>query len=286
MNGKDAMATDRIAASATDTDIASAIIAAADKHRQIDLLTDLFTGFDLKRAYRVSAKVTELRIARGEKPVGRKIGFTNAKIWPEYGIYDPIWGPIYDTTFHQIENVGEAFDISRFLEPRIEPEIMLGLGRAPSREMDEKALLDCVDWIAHGFEIVHSVFPAWKFETADTIAAFGLHGAYIMGSRHEITAADKRDWLERLPSFSINLLCNDRVVDNGKGSSVLGGPLSALRHLVKVLDESELGPPLGAGECITTGTLTSAMPIKPEETWSTEISGIDLTGIRIRFSQE
>ncbi len=32
---------------------------------------------------------------RGERPIGRKIGFTNRNIWAEYGVYAPIWGDVY-----------------------------------------------------------------------------------------------------------------------------------------------------------------------------------------------
>jgi 2-oxo-3-hexenedioate decarboxylase len=42
--------------------------------------------------------VRSLREARGEKVLGRKIGFTNRTIWEQYGVYAPIWGYVYDTT--------------------------------------------------------------------------------------------------------------------------------------------------------------------------------------------
>ncbi len=34
---------------------------------------------------------------------------------------------------------------------------------------------------------------------------------------------------------------------------------------------------------MTTGTLTVPQPIKPAQTWSTELSGIDLPGLSVRF---
>ena len=55
-------------------------------------------SFSEADAYAVTAKLRELRMARGEKPVGRKIGFTNRNIWAEYGVFQPIWGDVYDTT--------------------------------------------------------------------------------------------------------------------------------------------------------------------------------------------
>ena len=52
--------------------------------------------------------------------------------------------------------------------------------------MDETASLSCLDWVAHGFEMVDSIFPQWKFSAADTVAANGVHGALLIGARHRI----------------------------------------------------------------------------------------------------
>jgi hypothetical protein len=115
--------------------------------------------FDLEGAYRVTAAVRAAREARGEHPVGRKIGFTNRTIWAEYNVDAPIWGYVYDRTVQDLG--GEALEVSltAFAEPRIEPEIVFGLAASPTPGMDERALIRCIDWIAHGFEIVQSIFP-------------------------------------------------------------------------------------------------------------------------------
>ncbi len=66
--------------------------------------------------------------------------------------------------------------------------------------MDERALLGAIEWIAHGFEIVQSIFPAWKFAAPDTVAANGLHGALLIGRRHPV-AARAEHWSAALSSF-------------------------------------------------------------------------------------
>ena len=62
-------------------EIASLAIATLDAHCQIAPISTSHAGFDLETAYAVSARVAQLRSARGEKPVGRKLGFTNRNIW-------------------------------------------------------------------------------------------------------------------------------------------------------------------------------------------------------------
>jgi 2-keto-4-pentenoate hydratase len=159
---------------------------------------------------------------------------------------------------------------------------VFGLAHAPTPEMDETALISCIEWVAHGFEIVQSIFPQWQFSAADTVAANGLHGALLIGPRQAI-AARASEWQRALPSFAIDLLCDGRVIDRGHSANVLDGPLSALRHLVGLLARDGVNPPLAAGEVITTGTLTAAMPVKPGETWHTALDGIALDPIRLRF---
>lgn len=159
---------------------------------------------------------------------------------------------------------------------------MFGLAAAPTAGMDEAALLDCIDWVAHGFEIVQSVFPGWKFAAADTVAAFGLHGALLIGPRHRV--APHRDrWLATLSSFELDLCCDGTIVDRGQSANVLDGPLLALRHLVELLASDPSQPALATGEMITTGTLTRAFPVGRGQTWATALRGIALDGISASF---
>jgi 2-oxo-3-hexenedioate decarboxylase len=263
--------------------IAQEIMEAWAERRQIASLAGRMPGFGLDEAYQVTATLRRMRQARGERPVGRKIGFTNRTIWDEYQVYAPIWGDMYATTLWETDG-NAALDLSPYLEPRIEPEIAFGLARAPEPGMDEVALLGCIGWIAHGFEIVHSMFHAWRFAAADTVAAFALHGAYRMGPRVPIDAMPEADWLAALVNFEISLYRDDDLVDRGQAENVLDGPLSALRHLNDLLVTDRHNPPLAAGEIITTGTVTRAFPVAPGETWRTELHGIDLNPVTIRFT--
>src|SRR5215210_2352954 len=201
-----------------------------DTGRQIAPFSTRFPGFDLNAAYQVTAIVRQKREARGEIPLGRKIGFTNRTIWDEYQIGAPMWGYIYDRTVHDLADVGPTVSLAGLAEPRIEPEIVFGLATAPAPGMDERAVLGCVDWVAHGFELVQSIFPRWEFTLPDTVAAYGLHGMLIIGPRHPI-ADTVEDWVWDLTTFRIDLKRNGTVVDQGRASNVLGGPVSAMRHL-------------------------------------------------------
>jgi 2-oxo-3-hexenedioate decarboxylase len=87
-----------------------------------------------------------------------------------------------------------------------------------------------------------------------------------------------------LPAVELALWKGENLVDRGSGSNVLGSPLVALGHLVALLRAQPGAPPLAAGEIVTTGTLTDAHPVAPDETWRTEISGVALSGLKVRFT--
>lgn len=262
--------------------IAREAIAAYDMRRQIEPFTSRFSGFDAAQAYAAAAAIRRLRQARGEQPVGRKIGFTNRDLWAQYNIDRPIWGDMYAHSVGSLDT-SEAVALAPFCEPLIEPEIVLRLSRAPAPGMDEAALLDCIEWVAPGFEIVHSIYPGWKFAAADTIAGFGMHGMLRTGEPLVVTSQNRDALFAELNSFTVTLARDGIAVETGRGSNVLGGPLSALRHLVELLGTDPHNPKLSAGEIVTTGTLTRAYPIKPGEIWSTSMTGIPLAGLSIRF---
>jgi 2-oxo-3-hexenedioate decarboxylase len=261
--------------------IAEEILAALGSGRQIAPFTSRPSGLTLDDAYRITALLNQKREVRGEKRLGRKIGFTNRTIWQQYNVYAPIWGYVYDSTVHNLESTA-TLPLAGLAEPRIEPEIVFGLATAPSPDMDDAALLACVDWVAHGFEIVQSLFPDWIFLTADTVAADALHGALLIGPRHRIGTRGG-EWRKMLSDFAIDLYCDGRIVDRGHSANVLDGPLAALRHFVSLLAGDPLNHALAAGEIVTTGTLTRAMPVRPGEIWSTTLNGVALDGIKLRF---
>lgn len=266
--------------------IAQKLLQARYRVRQIAPISAADANFDVAKAYDVSAEIHRRRDAAGEVTVGRKIGFTNRNIWPEYGVSAPIWGYVYDRTLRLARDNAGIQSLRGAMEPKIEPEIVFRLRAAPRAGMNEDDLAQCIDWVAHGFEIVHSVYPGWRFKGADTIAAFGMHGALIVGNPRQVRtiAGINRDLVRDLKSFHVSLYCDGTLRDSGVGTNVLGSPLLALGHLAEVLARLPHHQPLAAGEIITTGTLTAALDIKPGQTWHTAFTGIDLPGLRVRFA--
>ena len=251
-----------------DLAIVEEILGALGTGRQIECPTARSPGFTLADAYRIAHMIRDAREKRGERPVGRKIGFTSRAAWPKFQASAPMWGYIYSSTVHDLAPRGSRTSLVGLPEPRIEPEIVFGLASAPKTDMDERSLAGCIGWVAHGFEIVQSLYRDWNCLAADAVAAFGMHAASWIGPRHAF-APRADEWMRELASCEVDLVRNGERADHGVAANVLDAPLNALRTLVAVLAEDPDNPPLTAGEIVTTGSLTRALPIAAGETWTT-----------------
>jgi 2-oxo-3-hexenedioate decarboxylase len=259
--------------------IADEVRAARDQARQLAPISAREPGFDLEAGYAVAARVHRARLAAGAVPRGRKIGFTNAAIWPEYDVHHPIWGWVYEHTLHAS---GVHLPLAGLAEPRIEPEIAFGLRATPPAGADTAGLLACVEWVAPAFEIVQSHFPGWKFQAADTIADGGLHGALVLGQKVPVASLGG-DPAAVLAGLTVRLTCDGKEIETGRGSNVLGSPLAALAHLVALLANQDSAVQLKPGEVVTTGTVTAAYPVRAGQTWRAEPAGIALDPVEVGF---
>jgi len=264
------------------TKIADRLIEAYDTATTLPPITMAAPEFSVADGYAVLAEIEARRRAQGWRSVGRKIGFTNRTIWAEYGVRAPIWSHVYDSTVLHAPEGDARVTIGHLLQPRIEPEIQLHFARTPPVTRDEAAILDCIDWIAHGFEIVQSLYPDWKFRRADAIAAFGLHGVLVVG--RPVPVRDIDACVAKLRNFTVTLQSDGKAEAKGGGANVLDSPLLAFAHLAETLGKQARFAPVQAGEIVTTGTLTAPRPVSPGETWATMLDGIDLPGLSISFT--
>jgi 2-keto-4-pentenoate hydratase len=82
--------------------IAREVLEALQTGRQIEPFSVRRPSLTAREAYAVTAALRRLREKDGAASIGRKIGFTNRGIWDEYGVHEPIWGDVYDTTASEV----------------------------------------------------------------------------------------------------------------------------------------------------------------------------------------
>ena len=270
--------------------IAHQIKTAQDQDLPFPQITAQNPGFDVAAAYAVAGRIHAMRLAEGKLAVGRKIGFTNPAMWAQYGVSAPIWAYVYDTTVVNLSDTANNVAtccLHNFVNPKIEPEIIFHFHTAPPPNGDMAAVLACIDWVAHGFEIVQSPYPDWKFQAADAIAVGALHARLLVGRRQAVQTLGL-DLPKALAAFTLTLSCvelqnNGHLQEAGQGANVLGNPLAAVKHLMQVLANQLPHQPIQADELVTTGTITSAYSVQPGQSWQTALEGISLPGLSVTF---
>ena len=268
----------------TLTAVADRLIAAYDSASLLDPITAAQPDFSVEEAYAVLEEIERRRRAEGWQAVGRKIGFTNRTLWDRYGVWQPMWAHVWAHTLQQARDGKANLSLDKMVQPRLEPEVVFKLKAPVPLTEDPLAVLESVEWIAPGFEVVQSHFPDWKFRAPDCTAAFGLHGALIVGAPLAVTDKNRAEIAAKLPTFEATLARGGEIVDRGLGANVLDSPALALADLARVLSKQPQFPPLAAGEVVTTGTVTDAWPIAPGETWSSDYGALGLQGLTVTFT--
>lgn len=238
----------------TSVDRLAAELATARRDRTT-ILTRRGTADELgiDTAYDLARRLELERESAGWRPVGWKLGFTNQNLWRRLGLDRPIRARIYEQTLcaGELETAG-------LVDPRIEPEIVVGFGAAVGPGSDIDAIAGAVAWVAAGLEVVHCHFTGWELSPAEAVADGGLHAALAIGPPTPIGPAA----LHELEAAACELLHDGVAIAHGRGGDVLGGPLHALQWLLRGLPDG-----LRAGDIVTTGTLTMALPIALGERW-------------------
>lgn len=247
-----------------------------------------YQDFDIGDAYTVGAELTRQLREQGRTPTGRKIGFTNPTMWPRLGLDAVIWAYTYDNTVQYAPNNQITFNIKGLAAPKIEPEIVFKL-RTPlalsgsSEAQDPLKILEAVEWLALGFEIVDCNYANWHFKAADMVADFGFHAALLIGEPQPLAANQLDIIAKQLQEFTLKLTKNGEAAAEGAGRNVMGSPVLSLGSVAELVGRQAASGQLAAGEVITSGTLTDAMFVAAGETWQALPTGLALPMLSVTF---
>jgi 2-oxo-3-hexenedioate decarboxylase len=239
-------------------------------------------GLDLMAGYVVEAELVRMRRAGGHKTVGLKVAFPNRALWRVLKLETLAWAHMYDDTVQYAKANDATLRVGRMFSPKIEPEIVFKLKRAPSVGGQPEAVLEAVEWIALGYEIIDCVYADWKFQPADFVASFGLHAGLVVGDSTPVKPADIPSLFEQLGSFTATLAKDGQPVAHGGGKNVLQNPALCLAELAAAISPHSTAEPLSAGDVITSGALTDGQAIAGGQTWTATVSGLDLPSLSIR----
>jgi 2-oxo-3-hexenedioate decarboxylase len=239
-------------------------------------------SFTLDDAYAVEGAMALDRRADGHQTVGWKVGYANKAIWRALKLETLSWAHMYDATVHYADWNDATLSIASMIAPKIEPEIVFRLQATPA-SADPRAVLEATEWIALGYEIIDSVYPDWTFQPADFVAAGGLHAALVVGEPVFIKPENIDGLVDELANFTVRLLKNSELVEEGAGKNALKSPAACVAELGEALKRRG-GEMLQPGDIITTGTLTTSLPMTAGDTWIASLSGIPPSALTLRVT--
>lgn len=242
-------------------------------------------GFDLNTAYAVELMLKRIRETEGHRAVGRKVGYANKAMWRALKLETLVWAHMYDDTVHYSENNSAALSVAHPRSLKIEPEIVFGLKQAfTGQGLDPAAALASADWLAMGFEIIDCPFPEWKFQPGDLVASFGLHAALVIGEKIPIRPELIPKLVEELPRFKVRMSKDGQFVEEGCGKNALKSPALCLAELAAAIERRFRSELLGAGEIVSSGTLTGGHQTDRGDAWTVEVEGLPLPSLTLRLT--
>ncbi len=235
-------------------------------HTPIPPITESDGITDVKTAYAIQSHWTNMRLERGERIVGRKIGLTSKAIQEQLGVDEPDYGTLWESSFYPAQNGKVNISASDFLQPRIEGEIAFLIGK-PLREpnITPEQILDATEACAMGIEIVASRIADWKIKLVDTIADNASYGGFTLG------AWDKRLRETDLGALAMTIHHNGARAAEGLGSAALGHPAISTAWLANKL--LEFGVSLEPGDIVISGGITRMLPVKAGDEFTFSLTG-------------
>jgi 2-keto-4-pentenoate hydratase len=222
------------------------------------------------QAYAIQSAWLDLKLARGARIIGRKIGLTSRAMQELLGVDQPDYGFLLDS---MTVSSGSTLSRADFLLPRIEPEIAFWLAKdlkGPGITAD--AVLAATHGVSPALELVDSRIAKWQIKFPDTIADNASSARVIVSE--QIVPLDGLD----LAAEAVTLTRNGVEVGSGNGAAVLGHPAEAVAWLANKLAEYDIA--IVAGQLVLPGAMCAAATVAAGETYHAVFTTIGEVSVR------
>lgn len=227
--------------------LAAQLDQAAREAAPIAQLTAAAPDLELDVAYDIQRAGIALRLERGERLVGMKMGLTSQAKMDQVGVHEPIYGHL---TSDMMRSSGDDLHIKEQIHPRIEPEIAFVMGRELSGDVTALEALDAVDWVVAALEVIDSRYRDFQFTLPDVVADNASSTRFFLG-----TTRRRPDEID-LGNLGMVMSVNGEVIATGSSAAILDHPLHSLAALSAMLHRR--GEALRPGQIVLAGGATAA----------------------------
>lgn len=245
-------------------DEAARLLAEAARTRTpITPLSDRWPDLDQGDAYRIAQRNVDARVAAGAIVKGHKVGLSSRAMQQQLGVDQPDYGALLHDMFVD-EDSGVPFD--RFLQPRVEVEVAMVLGRrleGPGVTVADACR--ATELLLPALEIVDSRIIDWRCRLVDTVADNASTGALVLAGR------PRRPCDLDVRAVGARLYRNGELCETGAAGAVLGNPFVAVAWLANVLGSH--GVALEEGHIVLPGSCTRMIAVRPGDGVRADVDG-------------
>jgi len=226
--------------------LATELFAARESRRYNPRPSHSGVSLSVDDAYAVQAIQLEKFTALGQRMAAIKLGLTDEAQQRRAGWFAPSFGTLTD---RMMISSGGVLSLSAGLRPRVEPEIVVTLGREITKPTERREeLLAAIADVRVGIEIVDPRYDDSEFILTDAIADNASAHAGVLGTK--AFTADAAEWSTEELVLSIDGV--DQV--SGTGAALMGNPLSVVADVIA--ERVRLGLVTPAGLAIFTGNVS------------------------------
>jgi len=222
----------------------------------------------LEEAYHIQAASINHREERGDILVGYKMGFTSKAKMIQMGVDDLIWGRLTKTM--HIENHG-AIDFSKFIHPRVEPEIAFLVKSDITFSLTLAQAKEYVSSVAPAIEVIDSRYENFKFSLEDVIADNCSSAAFVVGKWQDVNTV--------IEDLEISISLDNEVQHSGNSNAILDNPWESFLEATRLI--TVYGDTIKAGQIILAGAATPAVYVKPGQLAQANVQGMSTVTLKI-----
>ncbi|WP_397458563.1 2-keto-4-pentenoate hydratase [Pseudomonas asplenii] len=221
-------------------------------------------ALDVLAGYALQRQALDRYLAAGEQRSGWKIAFASRAAQKRLGLDEPVYGGL---TEHMSVRPNTAVALSRLIQPKLEIEVAIVLGRSlEPGDYQDADILAAIGEVAPAFEIADCRWQGWAFGVGAFLADNAAAGLYCLGPR---TAFDPMEHA----NVAYRLECADVLCGEGNTQGREDNPLANLCWLIRRLLAD--GQPVEAGQVVLSGALLAPIDIEPS-TYRLQMFGTEL----------
>ena len=243
----------------------------AERHRlQIRQLSIEFPAMTIEDAYAVQHEWVSMKLARGDRLRGHKVGLTSRAMQMSSQIDEPDFGDLLDDMFF---DPGSTLPAGHFIVPRVEVELAFVLRRrlqGPRCKLGN--VLAATEYVTPAIEIIDAriqqVDPATGAprRVTDTISDNAANAGVVLGG-HRIAPSEVD--LRWIPALCYR---NGVIEESGVSAAVLDHPGNGVAWLANKL--ATYSRTLEAGQVVLAGSFVRPIPARSGDDFRAEFGAL------------